>query len=204
MSEPVLAAAPAAPAAARQGELLVRLARFSLVATLAPQLEPKEPACTTAEAGWLGLPGATFVTLMQHGRLRGCIGTLHAHRPLREDVTRNARAAALEDPRFRPLVAAELDLTEVEVSLLAPPQPVEPGSEEEVLARLRPGEDGVLLEFEHHRGTFLPQVWDTFPEPREFLRRLRQKAGLPADFWHPSLRLSRYSVSKWRERDGLA
>lgn len=150
---------------------------------------------------WLERPGASFVTLTQGGRLRGCIGSLSAHRPLREDVRDNALGAAFRDPRFAPLQAEELAATRIEVSLLGPQQALPCADEAEALAQLRPGRDGVVLEFAERRATFLPQVWAHLPQPAEFLAELKRKAGLAADFWHPELRLSRYSVRKWREAE---
>lgn len=156
-----------------------------------PAAEPDEPA--------LRRPGATFVTLTRGGELRGCIGSLEAHRPLDTDVRENARAAAFRDPRFPPLAAEELARTRVEVSLLTPAQPIEFADEADALTKLRPGVDGVILEYGGRRGTFLPQVWDSLPEPQLFLAHLKNKAGLPTDFWADGVRLYRYEVQKWKE-----
>ena len=147
----------------------------------------------------LALPAATFVTLTQAGNLRGCIGTLEAHRPLGEDVAGNALSAALRDPRFRPLSADELARTRVEVSLLEAAQPFVCSDEADALVRLRPGVDGLILRHGHRRATFLPQVWESLPKPRHFLQQLKLKAGLPADFWDEEIRLARYGVQKWKE-----
>ena len=155
------------------------------------------------DAPWLQETGATFVTLTQRGQLRGCIGTLEARRSVLADVKANALAAALRDPRFAPLRAAELALTHFEVSLLSAMQPMDFGSEAEALEQLRPGVDGVLLEFGRYRSTFLPQVWEQLPSPDEFMAHLKHKAGLPVDFWAEGVRLQRYTVSKWKET-GLA
>ena len=143
--------------------------------------------------------GATFVTLTQQGELRGCIGTLDAHRPLREDVAENTLAAAFHDPRFPALAAAELEYTRIEVSLLSPSTPLPVGGERDLVARLRPGVDGIVIAWRGRRATFLPQVWDHLPEPRAFLDALKQKAGLEADFWDPGIRVSRYTATKFRE-----
>jgi AmmeMemoRadiSam system protein A len=150
-------------------------------------------------AGWLQEPGATFVTLTRHGDLRGCIGSLEAHRPLAQDVRENAVAAAFRDPRFRPLTRKEFDAVRVEVSLLSPPESIEAEDEKAALAALRPHVDGVVLAYGHLRSTFLPQVWEQLPDPQEFLAYLKRKAGLPMDFWAAEVRLSRYTVSKWKE-----
>ena len=144
-------------------------------------------------------PSATFVTLKQAGDLRGCVGSLHAIRPLRDDVQANAIAAAFRDPRFPPLAAGEFGHTSLEVSLLSADVRIEFSSEEELLARLRPGVDGVTLEYGRHRATLLPQVWERLEQPRDFLAALKVKAGLPEDFWSPGILLSRYAASTWSE-----
>jgi AmmeMemoRadiSam system protein A len=144
-------------------------------------------------------PGASFVTLMLDGELRGCIGSLEAHRPLLEDVQRNAIAAAFRDPRFAPLGHHEFAQVRVEVSELGASEPLEFESEVHALSLLRPHVDGLILEYGRHRSTFLPQVWESLPRPEQFLAQLKRKAGLPADFWHDELRLARYSVAKWKE-----
>ncbi len=150
-------------------------------------------------AEWLGEPGATFVTLTLHGQLRGCIGSLEAYRPLIEDVQQNAIAAAFRDPRFSPLDKTEFAETRVEVSLLSQPAPILFSSEQDALAQLHPGRDGVILEYGRQRATYLPQVWAQLPDAQTFIARLKDKAGLPEDFWSPDIRLSHYTVQKWRE-----
>lgn len=142
---------------------------------------------------------ATFVTLSQNGELRGCIGSLEAWRPLITDVEENARNAAFRDPRFKPLSKAELPITRVEVSLLTPAEPINFSSEADALAQLRPEIDGVIFTAGHRRATFLPQVWEQLPDPAQFMAHLKQKAGLPANYWGPDIQLERYSVKKWKE-----
>lgn len=154
--------------------------------------------------GALRAPGATFVTLFCSGELRGCIGSLKATRPVGIDVRENARAAAFRDPRFAPLTATEFDATSIEVSLLSCAEGVCFGTEAELWSRLRPGIDGVTLELGDHRATFLPQVWDSLRDPREFLAALKDKAGLPVDFWSPRLNVSLYQVTKWKESELVA
>lgn len=178
-----------------RGQTLLAIARGAIAAQLGVPTPPFD------EAQWLDESGATFVTLTCAGALRGCIGSLVAERPLRADVESNARAAAFSDPRFPPVSMREYHEIEVEVSLLSPMQPVTVESEIQALTLLRPGIDGVLLEYGRRRGTFLPQVWEQLPEPRAFLAHLKQKAGLPADFWAEEVRLSRYTVTKWREAE---
>ena len=178
-----------------RGSTLLALARGVIARTL------DKPAPGIENADWLKEPGATFVTLTQQGELRGCIGSLMAERPLSEDVESNALAAAFRDPRFPPVTQHEYPDLEVEVSLLSAMEPIQFESEMHLLSLLRPGVDGVLLEHGFRRGTFLPQVWEQLPEPRAFLAHLKQKAGLPPDFWSEEVRLSRYTVTKWRESD---
>jgi uncharacterized protein len=146
-------------------------------------------------------PSATFVTLKQAGQLRGCVGSLHRLRTLRDDVRTNAIAAAFRDPRFGPLDASELPSTSLEVSLLSVDERIDVASEEELLNRLRPGLDGLTLEYGGHRATLLPQVWQQLPEARDFLAALKIKAGLPEDFWSANVIVSRYGVVTWKEQD---
>lgn len=176
------------------GSTLLQLARnaiaekFGLPATVPPVDHPE-----------LHIMAATFVTLSQNGELRGCIGSLEAWRPLLSDVQENARNAAFRDPRFEPLSEAELLITRVEVSLLTPAEPMTFGCEAEALAQLRPEIDGVIFIAGHRRATFLPQVWQQLPQPDQFMAQLKQKAGLPADYWGANIQLERYTVSKWKE-----
>lgn len=148
----------------------------------------------------LAAPGATFVTLTLDGRLRGCIGSLAARRPLGEDVAANARAAAFEDPRFPELTEAELKRADIEVSVLTEPRPMKPEdpvrglTREEVERRLLPGFDGAVLTYGAHRGTFLPQVWNQLPQPYDFVSGLLRKAGLPSDWWDPAIEVETYRV----------
>lgn len=177
------------------GRLLLTIARATLTEELSPPAGP-----WTASSG-LDEQGACFVTLHRAGELRGCIGSMLAYRPLLEDIRSNARAAAFSDPRFPPLEAWELaDLT-ISVSLLSALEPLQFGSEEELLAQLRPGVDGLLLEYGRHRGTFLPAVWENLREPENFLNKLKAKAGLREDFWSPDIDVKRYTTSTWAEND---
>jgi len=116
-------------------------------------------------------------------------------------VRENAVAAAFQDPRFPPLEAYELEALSIEVSLLALPEPIAVKDEAEVIARLEPGVDGVILRYGDRRATFLPQVWESFADPREFLAALKHKAGLAADFWSREVDIHRYRVTKWAEAE---
>ncbi len=146
---------------------------------------PDFPHILTREA-------ASFVTLKTAGSLRGCIGTLEAVRPLIEDVNINAFAAAFRDPRFPPLTEEELDELDISISVLSSPEAMSFRSEQDLLDQLRAGIDGLILEEGHHRGTFLPAVWESLPEPQSFFRQLKLKAGLRADHWSSTLRVFRY------------
>jgi len=193
-------AAAATPADSERGRVLLKLAREAIAGALYLLPSAARVAAPELAAPWLRAPGACFVTLTRQSRLRGCIGSVRARRPLADDVRANARAAALSDPRFPPLTAGELPETRIEVSLLSTAVPLPAASEEEALAVLRPGIDGIILEIagETH-ATFLPQVWENLPSPRDFLAHLKHKAGLSPDFWSPDLRLQRYTVTKWAE-----
>jgi hypothetical protein len=160
-----------------------------------------EAASAQPTLGALSAPGATFVTLFCREELRGCIGSLRASRPLRDDVRENAINAAFHDPRFAPLAAVEFESLSVEVSLLSPSTSHRFATENDLVARLEAGVDGVTLEYGAHRATFLPQVWEALPDPRLFLAELKRKAGLANDFWSPRLEVGLYRVTKWKESD---
>jgi hypothetical protein len=149
----------------------------------------------------LRVPRATFVTLESGGQLRGCIGALAAYQPLVQDVAAHAYAAAFEDPRFPELRVAELPKLDIHISVLSPPEPLQFGSEAELLAQLRPGVDGLILHFRHYRSTFLPSVWEQLPDPYIFLAQLKQKAGLPLDFWSPEVQAERYTADYFGAAD---
>ncbi len=138
-------------------------------------------------------PRATFVTLEKCGGLRGCIGTLEAHRPLVVDVAHNAYAAAFRDPRFPPLEPSELNDLSLHISVLTPASELHFNSEQALLDLLQPGIDGLILETGRKRGTFLPSVWDSLPKPVDFLNQLKRKAGLPLDYWSDEIKVFRYS-----------
>ena len=176
-------------------DVLTSLARAAIAASVGGKAAaPVVPGASGAAT--LAAPGAVFVTLTRgDGELRGCIGSLSAHRSLGSDVEANAVAAATRDPRFPPVTADELPDLHVEVSVLSAPEPVGFTSEADALAQLVPGVHGAVLEFGNHRGTFLPQVWESLPEPSDFWAQLKRKAGLPTTWWDPGARLSRYTVT---------
>ena len=140
---------------------------------------------------------ATFVTLHRHNQLRGCIGILQPLRPLAEDVVQNAWAAAFSDTRFMPLARNELEALDIHISILGTPETIIFDSESDLVQQLRPGVDGLILEDGYHRGTFLPSVWEQLPSRHEFFRHLKQKAGLPPDYWSDTLTVQRYTVEEF-------
>ncbi len=145
----------------------------------------------------LRLIRATFVTLELGGQLRGCIGTLVAHRPLVEDVAQHAFAAAFEDPRFPPVTREEAPRLDIHLSILSPPEPMAVADEADLLRQLRPGVDGLILGEGARRATFLPAVWEDLPEPRDFVRQLKRKAGLGADYWSARMKAERYTTDSF-------
>jgi AmmeMemoRadiSam system protein B/AmmeMemoRadiSam system protein A len=173
------------------GDALLRIARGAIEQKLGISTAPR------LQAPWLQQAGATFVTLMKNGELRGCLGSLQATRGLALDVAENALGAAFRDPRFAPLTAAEWPHCHVEVSLLSTPKPLRFGDEADLLRQISPGEDGLILESGEHRATFLPQVWRSVPDRRSFLGELLRKAGLPEDTRVTSCKVSRYRVAKF-------
>ena len=179
-----------------KGKILLPIARNAIASNLgrkSDSVDEPQP--------WLHDKGASFVTLTMHQHLRGCIGSLEAHRPLLLDVKANAYAAAFRDPRFAPLTASELDATEIEISLLSPQQPIAFKDETDALAQLRPHVDGIVFQYGRYRSTFLPQVWEQLASPSTFMAHLKHKAGLHPEFWHDEVELYRYTVTKFKEKD---
>ena len=140
---------------------------------------------------------ATFVTLHRNKQLRGCIGILKPVRPLAEDVAYNAWAAAFKDTRFSPLGASELDDLDIHISILGTPEEMDFSSEADLVEKVRPGTDGLILEEGYNRGTFLPSVWESLTDPHEFVNHLKLKAGLPADYWSDTVKIKRYTVEEF-------
>ncbi len=142
---------------------------------------------------------ACFVTLHVERRLRGCVGTLQARRPLVVEVARSAHGAAFRDPRFAPVSASELAELAYHISVLSSSEPMVFSCESDLLRQLRPGLDGLVLRDAGHTGTFLPDVWKNLPHPMEFLRQLRLKAGLAPDHWSDTLTVARYTTESFDE-----
>jgi len=186
--------------AATPSTTLEAAARQALLRTAATAIEAGlgHSAATGPETGHLsgelGQSRASFVTITLSGELRGCCGTLEPVRPLLLDVWHNARASAFRDPRFEPLTAGEWRRSRLEVSVLTPCERVVVGSEQDLLLRLVPGRDGLVLAWRGIRATFLPKVWEQVEGPRDFLLRLKHKAGWAADFWAADLEVWRYET----------
>ncbi len=172
--------------------LLLQIARDSIRHGLRHgrplRVEPENyPECLQARR-------ASFVTLQRQGELRGCIGHLEACQPLVRDVAENAYAAAFQDPRFPPISTREMPAIEIHISVLTPATPMEFRDEADLIAQLRPGRDGLILQEGSKKGTFLPSVWESLPEPEAFIRHLKLKAGLPASYWSDRIRVFRYET----------
>ncbi|MGA0025101.1 MAG: AmmeMemoRadiSam system protein A [Burkholderiales bacterium] len=184
---------PSLPADA--GDILLPLARLSIARALGQSLPP----AADNPAPWLQMRAASFVTLHHAAQLRGRTGSLEPQRPLRDDISENAVRAALHDPCFSPLTAAELDGATIEIAVLSDLEPVAAANERAALAQLRAGIDGAVFRYGHHRSNFLPEMWTQYSDPAEFLAYLKYKSGLPPDFWDADIELRRYTVSHWRE-----
>lgn len=180
---------------AEQGRLLPPFAR----GVVEESLGAGKPA--ELRGDWLERPAATFVTLHLGGALRGCIGSIHPHRRLRDDLRSNALAAAFGDPRFPALTSAEIerDRLAVSVSVLSPLARSAAASEADLLAGLVPGTTGLLIEWRRAAGVFLPEVWEHLPEPERFLYELKRKAGLAPDFWSDDLVAWTFTTRSWTD-----
>jgi AmmeMemoRadiSam system protein A len=181
-----------------EGKILLETARNAIESRLRGE---KDPAIDLQEyPPNLQENGAAFITLTKNGVLRGCVGTIEARQPLIKDVNDRALSAAFEDPRFPPLEENELSALKVEVSRLTIPEPLDYDSPEQLLGQLQPGVDGVILSYQFRRATFLPQVWNTIPDPELFLGRLCLKMGLEQDAWRSfPLEVQTYQVEKFTE-----
>lgn len=142
---------------------------------------------------------ATFVTITKNSKLRGCIGSLEPKRALYRDVEENAISAAFRDPRFFPLQVEDLDKIKIEISVLTELKEITFSSESDIISKIVPYKMGLLLEYKNNRGTFLPQVWEHYPDPKDFFNHLKIKAGLNKEFYNSELRLYYYEVEKCQE-----
>lgn len=168
-----------------------RSVEYGVIENRPPSVDPAEFAPHLCERR------ACFVTLRRGGELRGCTGTIGARSPLVVCVSEHAYTSAFRDFRFPPVALFELDGLEISISVLSPPEPLPVSDERELISRLRPGIDGVILEEGESLATLLPSVWESLPEPAQFLRQLKRKAGLPADYWSKRIRVSRYTAEQF-------
>ena len=188
-----------------QGINLTKLARKTIADRLnlddaAPARGVTSPVETIHGAPELQEKRGTFVTLKINGQLRGCMGCLTATETIVEGVERNAINAAFNDPRFPALTADELAKADIEISILTEPQTLEYTDGDDLIAKLRPNIDGVILKKGFSRATFLPQVWQQLPKTEDFLEHLCRKAGLPGDAWlNGDLEVSTYQVQYFHE-----
>ena len=187
---------------AEQGQALVKLARKTLMERFGRKLVAEEQILLNQQLKDPDLQAASgvFVTLKIGGRLRGCIGSLEGHEPLADGVRSHAVNAAFHDPRFSPLKSKELDQISIEVSVLTEPQPLAYADADDLIAKLRPGMDGVTIRKGFASATFLPQVWEQLPDPEVFLSHLCMKANLGAHAWRNSrLEVETYQVQYFEE-----
>jgi AmmeMemoRadiSam system protein A len=185
-------AAPKAHLSQQARQQLIQIARDSILHGL-EQGEALIPTADDLDAE-LQEVRASFVTLQHAGLLRGCIGHLEAIMPLAQDVAENAYAAAFRDPRFPPLNRQEYADLDLHISVLTPAEPLPFSSESDLISKLRPGVDGLILVDGYAKGTFLPSVWESLPQAEDFLRHLKRKAGLSEDHWSERLKIFRYET----------
>ncbi len=184
-----------------QGRALARLVRKTLADHLGTPLAEHEDTAELLKDDALNMKRGVFVTLHKHGQLRGCIGFLDAREPVVEAVRLNALNAAFHDPRFSPLKPSELGEIDIEVSVLTEPEVLEYANAQDLLKKLRPGIDGVIIRQGFASATFLPQVWDQLPDKDEFLCQLCLKAGLPAHAWrNAGIEVLTYQVQYFEEK----
>ncbi len=186
----------------KQGQVLVRLARWTILEKLGQRIPDAESRSLTHALAEeiFNQKAATFVTLEINDQLRGCIGSLIATRSLAEDVRQNAESAAFHDPRFSPVSLDEMDRVQIEVSVLTPPQPLKYTDSSNLISSLCPQVDGVIIQKGMASATFLPQVWKQLPRPEDFLTHLCRKAGLAGQSWRDkSLKVSTYQVQYFKE-----
>ncbi|WP_168204197.1 AmmeMemoRadiSam system protein A [Aliikangiella coralliicola] len=137
---------------------------------------------------------ATFVTLKETNKLRGCVGTLTPYQPLIQDVAEHAFAAAFRDNRFPPVNHIEEPMLHISVSVLSPKEMMVVKDEKDLISQLEAGKDGIILQYQNHNATFLPAVWESLKDPKTFIKELKLKAGLAENFWSNEMKLSRYTT----------
>ncbi|MBU0682339.1 MAG: AmmeMemoRadiSam system protein A [Proteobacteria bacterium] len=184
-----------------QGDILVRLAK-STIATLlgakqAEQITPQELSAPEFQE-----KRGVFVTLHKKGQLRGCVGSLTGSETILEAIRHQAENAAFYDSRFNRVQADELPDIKVEISILSEPAPLTFSDPEDLVRKVRPQIDGVILSCGRHQATFLPQVWDQLPDPKDFLGHLAMKAGLLREGWkNKGVEISTYQVQHFGEQN---
>ena len=172
-----------------RSRILLSLARAAIAEEFGGPPPQRPQGCD-----WLDAPGAVFVSLHSYGELRGCVGSLSPRRSLFDEVLHSAKAAAFHDPRMLPLERAELPQVEIDLTVVHPLEPVPAADEEEAIARLRPGTDGVVLTSGTRSAVFIPKMWQQLPEPHEFLARLKHKAGLAG--WPRNMKVQRFTADE--------
>jgi len=175
-----------------QAQHLLKFARDAIQAALGRE-------AAVRPAGFEHIDNANFVTIKRAGVLHGCVGTLEPGDNILDSLAQNAVGAALRDPRATPINCHDIASLNLELSILSEIELVPGATEGEIIKKLRPDRDGVIIRFRGQRATFLPQVWENLPHPKMFLQQLKRNAGLAANFWHKDLEVWRYSVEKWSE-----
>lgn len=182
-------------------EILLGLAKSAILSQFDEKISIDEEKLLKSYP-YLKEDGAVFVTLNQNNDLRGCIGSLVAHRKLFDDIVHNSISAAFHDPRFKSLCEDDLESLRIEISLLSPYKELEYKDYEDLKQKIIPFEDGLILKHESFQGTFLPQVWEQLPTPDLFLQHLSQKAGASQDIYKQHPKIYRYKVEKIGEEFG--
>jgi AmmeMemoRadiSam system protein A len=185
------------PLTSSDQNILIELAKKSIQHGLDEGVHLEYPIDAQEYSEQLQVNRGSFVTLKLNDDLRGCIGSIEAYQPLVLDVCHNAKSAAFNDPRFGPLQENEFNQLDIHISVLSEAEPMTFTSEQDLLAQLQPGIDGLILEDQHHRGTFLPSVWESLPDPQQFFNHLKQKANLPTSHWSDTLQILRYTTESF-------
>jgi len=179
--------------------ILLRIAKTAILHSLDPRYQIDKETLIQ-KYPYLAQEGATFVTLNYDKALRGCIGSIIAHKPLIDDIIGNALSAAFHDPRFSPLHVNELSHLDLEVSVLSTPKILEYNNFDDLLTKIRPHIDGLILNDGVYRGTFLPQVWEQLPQPVQFLEHLSYKAGANPSIYKEHPAIYTYTVDAMQEK----
>ena len=187
------------PYTEQQKQQLLEIARDSIQSGLETGTPSNIDLDTLPDA--LKKQRATFITLHKQAQLRGCVGTIMARIPLAQDVAEHAYAAAFRDTRFTPLEIHELDLVDISISVLSPPEPITFNDEDDLLEKIRPGIEGLILEENYNRGVFLPSVWEQLPGKKDFLNQLKRKAGLPANYWSEYIQVECFTTESFSEKE---